>query len=96
MKMHEVRYFLALCEEGNFTRAAQRCGVTQPSLTNAIKTLELKLGGALFYRSRSETRMTNLGKLVHPRMQRINQEVAHTHEVAKQFTIRKSSCGADG
>src|SRR5262245_20974853 len=36
MQMHQIRYFLALCEERSFTRAAKRCGVSQPSLTNAI------------------------------------------------------------
>src|SRR5262245_51098697 len=42
MQMHQIRYFLALCEERNFTRAARRCGVSQPSLTNAIIGLERK------------------------------------------------------
>ena len=50
MQMQQIRYFLALCEERNFTRAAGRCGVTQPSLTNAIIALERALGGALFQR----------------------------------------------
>src|SRR5262249_9802129 len=50
MQMHQIRYFLALCEERNFTRAARRCGVSQPSLTNAIIGLERELGGALFHR----------------------------------------------
>jgi len=50
MQMHQIRYFLALCEERNFTRAAKRCGVSQPSLTNAIIGLEQELGGALFQR----------------------------------------------
>ena len=50
MEMHQVRYFLALCEELNFARAAGRCGVSQPSLTRAIKKLEVELGGPLFYR----------------------------------------------
>jgi len=36
MEMHQVRYFLALCEELNFTRAAERSNVAQPSLTRAI------------------------------------------------------------
>jgi len=52
MEMHQVRYFLAVCEERNFTRAAKSCGVSQPSLTNAIKRLELKLGGPIFLRDR--------------------------------------------
>src|SRR5215469_10718930 len=40
MQMQHIRYFLALCEERSFTRAAKRCGVSQPSLTNAIMVLE--------------------------------------------------------
>jgi LysR family hydrogen peroxide-inducible transcriptional activator len=88
MKMHEIRYFLALCEEGNFTRAAKRCDVAQPSLTKAIKSLETKLGGALFYRSASESKLTKLGKLVHPRIQKINQEAARVHRAAREFNAR--------
>ena len=53
MQMHQVGYFLALCEELNFTRAARRCGISQPSLTTAIGALERELGGALFSRKPS-------------------------------------------
>ena len=88
MEMHQVRYFLALCEEGNFTRAAKRCGVAQPSLTKAIKNLETTLGGALFYRSKPETRLTKLGKLVKPRLQKIRLEVERAHEVAQIFSAQ--------
>jgi DNA-binding transcriptional LysR family regulator len=48
MEMHQVRCFLALCDELNFTRAAARVDVSQPSLTRAIKMLEAELGGPLF------------------------------------------------
>ena len=40
MEMHQVRYFLAVARVLNFTRAADECNVTQPSLTQAIKQLE--------------------------------------------------------
>ena len=90
MEMHEVRYFLALCEERNFSRAAKCCGVAQPSLTKAIKRLELKLGGDLFYRGQSETRLTRLGKLVKPRLQRIHQEAVNAIQVARKFMLRES------
>ncbi len=50
MEMHQVRYFLAVARTLNFTRAADECNVTQPSLTRAIKQLEAELGGDLFRR----------------------------------------------
>lgn len=89
--MKQVRYFLALCKERNFTRAAERCGIKQPSLTKAIKSLESKLGGALFYRSQSETQLTELGRLVYPRMRRIDKEAAYAQQIAKTIKVRKSS-----
>ena len=66
MEMHQIRYFLALCEEQSFTGAAKRCGVSQPSLTDAIKRLEQTLGGPLFHRNRPNTRLTDLGIVVRP------------------------------
>jgi hypothetical protein len=52
MEMHQVHYFLAVSEELNFTRASEKCNVTQPSLSHAIKLLEEELGGPLFHRGR--------------------------------------------
>ena len=43
VEMHQIRYFLAVCETLNFTRAAEACNVSQPSLTRAIKGLEDEL-----------------------------------------------------
>ena len=66
MEMHQVRYFLAVCETLNFTRAAEQCNVTQPSLTRAIKKLEDELGGPLFHRERHLTNLTELGREMRP------------------------------
>jgi DNA-binding transcriptional LysR family regulator len=73
MQMNQVRYFLALCEERNFTRAAKHCGVSQPSLTNAIKRLERTLGGPLFHRNHMSTELTELGRVVKPYLKQINR-----------------------
>jgi Transcriptional regulator len=85
MEMHQVRYFLALCEERNFTRAAKRCGVAQPSLTRAIKRLEEELGGSLFDRDRVNTRLTDLGIFVRPELARSDQSAAEAKRKAEKF-----------
>ena len=85
MEMHQVRYFLALCEERNFTRAAKRCGIAQPSLTRAIKQLEKALGGSLFDRDRANNRLSNLGILVRPELARIDRSAAETNRKAEKF-----------
>lgn len=69
MEMHQVRYFLAVAREFNFTRAAESCNVAQPSLTRAIKQLEEELGGDLFRRERNLSHLTELGQRMRPMLQ---------------------------
>jgi LysR family hydrogen peroxide-inducible transcriptional activator len=64
MEMHQIRYFLAAAETLNFTRAAERCNVSVPSLTRAIRLLEDELSGNLFRRERHLTHLTDLGRLM--------------------------------
>jgi LysR family transcriptional regulator, hydrogen peroxide-inducible genes activator len=71
MEMQQVVYFRALCEELNFTRAARRCNVSQPSLTRSIRLLEEEFGGALFHRERNHTHLSELGQLVKPHLDQI-------------------------
>jgi transposase-like protein len=90
MEIHQVRYFLALCEERNFTRAARRCGVSQPSLTNAIKRLEVELGGSLFHRDRVNTRLSDLGTLVRPELVQIDRSATEAKRKAAKFPAARS------
>ncbi|MCB2099643.1 MAG: LysR family transcriptional regulator, partial [Rhodobacterales bacterium] len=69
MELYQIRYFLALCETMNFTRAAEACNVSQPALTRAVKRLEEELGGELFRRERSRSHMTELGRAMRPFLQ---------------------------
>ncbi|MEO0912383.1 MAG: LysR family transcriptional regulator, partial [Pseudomonadota bacterium] len=69
MELHQLRYFLAVAETLNFTRAAEECGVSQPSLTRAIQKLEAEMGGPLFRREGRRTHLTELGRTVFPRFQ---------------------------
>jgi LysR family hydrogen peroxide-inducible transcriptional activator len=82
MQMHQIRYFLALCEELSFTRAARRSGVSQPSLTNAIIALERELGGALFQR-KPLIALTALGQAIQPYLNRIAQNADHARDAAQ-------------
>jgi len=69
MELSQVRYFIALCRTLNFTRAAEQCNVTQPSFTRAIQRLEEELGGALLFRERNLTQLTELGREMRPHLE---------------------------
>lgn len=62
MELNQIRYFLNLADTLNFTEAAMRSGVSQPTLTRAIQRLEQELGGRLVYRDGKDSRLTALGR----------------------------------
>jgi Restriction endonuclease/Bacterial regulatory helix-turn-helix protein, lysR family len=95
MQMQQVHYFMALCEELNFTCAARRCGVSQPSLSNAISALERELGGALFHRKPSIA-LTGLGRMVRPYLDEIARNADHAREVARTFQLFEWEFGRNG
>jgi DNA-binding transcriptional LysR family regulator len=75
METQHVRYYLAICNELNFTRAAKQCGIAQPSLTTAIQRMEREIGGALFLRSTRapHIQLTALGLQLFPICDQINK-----------------------
>ena len=84
MEMNQIRYFLAVCEELNFTRAADRCGVAQPSVTNGLRCLEQELGGPLFHR-KPRVEPTDLGRAIRASLQNILDQAEHTRQAARTY-----------
>ena len=79
MEFNQIRYFLAVCDTLNFTRAAEACAVSQPALTVAVRKLEDELGGPLFDRGGGSVEMTRLGLEMRDHLSRI----ARTRDAAK-------------
>jgi DNA-binding transcriptional LysR family regulator len=90
MNLRQVRYFIAICEEGSFTRAAKKCGVRQPSLTGAMQRLERELGGQLFVRS-TPIQLTSLGAALRPCLVQIDEAVDRVHQCAAAQVSRSHS-----
>ncbi|MBB4613514.1 LysR family transcriptional regulator [Novosphingobium taihuense] len=75
MKRAHLRQFLALVETGNFTRAAERLGVAQPTLSSAIAELERLAGTRLFMRDKRQVRLTEAGARL----------VTHARAIEREF-----------
>jgi LysR family hydrogen peroxide-inducible transcriptional activator len=89
MEMHQVRYFLAVAEEMHFTRAAEKCNITQPALSRAIQQLEAELGGQLIYRERPVIHLTDLGKMVRPHLETVYGAAAKAKQLSQDVKQRK-------
>ena len=66
MELRTLEYFVAVADEGSFTRAAQKCFITQPSISAQIQGLERELGEALFDRTQRTTALTDAGQVLLP------------------------------
>ena len=75
MEMHQLRYVVAVARTANFSRAADLCHVSQPSLSQQIKKLEDELGERLFDRMKRAAKLTSHGETFLRRAVRILEEV---------------------
>lgn len=85
MEMQQIRYFLAVAETLNFTRAAEQCNISQPALTRAIKALEDELGGPLINREQKNTHLSELGRMMTPYFETIHEQSKSAKSTADQF-----------
>jgi len=84
MTLSELRFIVAVAKERNFRRAAEKCFVSQPALSLAIKKLEEDLGVLIFERSRTDISATPVGEKIVFQAIRALEEVNHIREIAKQ------------
>jgi DNA-binding transcriptional LysR family regulator len=66
MELRQLAYFVAIAEERNFTRAAERIPIAQPAISQQIRRLEAELGEQLFLRDRRGIRLTPAGEALLP------------------------------
>ena len=83
MTLLQLRYFLAACEAGSFTAAADSLYVSQPTLAQQIRRLEDELGVRLFVRTGRRLRLTEAGTLLRANAERVVAALAETEEALR-------------
>ena len=84
MTLTELRYIVMLARERHFGRAAEKCHVSQPTLSVALKKVEQRHGVILFERSSAEVRLTPIGQQVATQAARVLEEFGKLKEIATQ------------
>ena len=82
MTLTDLRYLVALARERHFGRAAEKCHVSQPTLSVAVKKVEEELGVQLFERSASEVKITETGRRIVVQAEKVLMEATQIHEIA--------------
>ena len=84
MTLNELRYIVAVAQERNFRRAAEKSFISQPALSLAIQKLEQELDIKIFERGKSEITVTPVGAEIVEQAQRALEEVGRIRELARQ------------
>ena len=84
MTLNELRYIVAVAQERNFRRAAEKSFISQPALSLAIQKLELELDIKIFERGKNDVTVTPVGAEIVEQAQRALEEVGRIRELARQ------------
>ncbi|CAM5697624.1 LysR family transcriptional regulator [Streptomyces fumanus] len=102
MDLRQIRYFLAVARERNFTRAAQRLAMTQPALSRAIRSLEHTVGADLFVRTPRSVELTDVGRVLAAEVTGLDTRAANALREARRAArdtgrpLRLAVRGCDG
>jgi LysR family hydrogen peroxide-inducible transcriptional activator len=84
MTLNELRFIVAVAQERNFRRAAEKSFISQPALSLAIQKLEEELGLKIFERGKSDVTVTPIGTAIVEQAQRVLEEAERIREIAAQ------------
>ena len=91
MTLTELRYIVTLAQDQHFGKAADRCNVSQPTLSVAVKKLEDELGVAIFERSKTRVQPTPMGEQIVTQAQRVLEQASLIKDIA---TLGKDQLGS--
>lgn len=83
MELTQIKYFLAVAQTLNFTKAAEECSVSQPALSKAIRKLESSLGADLFDRTSQQVELTEFGRTMLVHFERIEESRRRARDAAR-------------
>jgi LysR family hydrogen peroxide-inducible transcriptional activator len=84
MTLNELRFIVAVAQEHNFRRAAEKVFISQPALSLAIQKLEVELGLKIFERGKNDVSVTPIGSAIVEQAQRVLEETERIREIATQ------------
>ena len=87
MELYQIRYVLAAAETLNFTRAAERCNVSQPALTKGVKNLEEELRAPIFTRDGKRVRLSDFGRSILPTLRQMDEQAERAKAIADEYRL---------
>ncbi|KGX87746.1 LysR family transcriptional regulator [Pontibacillus litoralis] len=91
MEFRQLRYFVSIVNTGSYSAAAKNLFVTQPTLSYNIQKLEKELGTHLFYQSNQSLKLTDSGRLLHEKGQKVLEEMDELVETIQRKNITKKN-----
>ncbi|MFM1998769.1 MAG: hypothetical protein RL204_716, partial [Bacteroidota bacterium] len=85
MNIHQFQYILALAEHRHFENAADKCFISQSTLSTMISKFEDEIGIQVFDRKKKPVEVTAEGMVVIEQLKKINKEIESLHEVTNQL-----------